>query len=133
MISRVGIVILAMGAVLSIAPAALATDYTCMPRAVTYRADPGKTPWVEVSCGIRNAKVRGGYPIDGSDEIKSFAISTSDVAMAKRLSTVAEVARTAGLMLVFSYAPGATSTFCSGSCRVPYSFLLYRPGVGRYE
>lgn len=106
---------------------AAAAVYNCLP--VELLEQPTS---VQVLCAEPSGW-EGGYPKDGNEQIKTFALPRSDVDFSKRFLHVAQTALTAGMIVQFQYTSGDHSGSVYGcapsSCRKPWAFGLLAPAT----
>ncbi len=118
-------IVFAALAVASATAMAQTRRYHCLPTQVEDEAAA-----VRVTCA-EPTPPEGGYPWDGYDRIREFAVAKSNDAFASRLLDLAHVALTAGLIVQFQYTSGDTSGEsygCGASrCRRPTVFALLAP------
>jgi hypothetical protein len=123
--NRIVPVVCAALAFASAAAVAQTRRYHCLP----IQVEDGDAA-VRVTCAEPTPH-EGGYPWDGSDRIRAFAVAKTDADFASRLLDLAHVALTAGLIVQFQYTAGDTSGTSYGcgasSCRRPKVFALLAP------
>jgi len=115
----------AAGILLGLTGSAVAATYNCLPVEI-YE----ETNRFHVLCGEPKPE-EGGYPSDGSDRIRYFAVPKSDNDFAKRFKYITQTALIAGLVVQFQYTSGDTSgtafDCAANNCRKPGAFGLLAP------
>jgi hypothetical protein len=117
----------AAGVLLGLAASASAATYNCLPLELR-----NETDHVRVLCA-EPSRWEGGYPRDGADRIRFFAVAKTNADFAKRFVYVVQTALTAGLIVQFQYTSGDVSGTAFGcaanECRTPSSFGLLAPAT----
>jgi len=111
------------GILLSVTGSAAAESYNCLPIQVLE-----DTNGIQVLCGEPSG-YEGGYPRDGADKIRYFAVPKSDADFARRFLNVIQTAITAGLVVQLQYSSGDTGGCATTDCRKPWAFGLLAPAT----
>ena len=115
------------GMILGLSGSSAAATYNCLPVEILEEGNR-----VQVLCAEPSGW-EGGYPRDGADKIRFFAVPKSDVDFAKRFLNIAQTALISGMEMQFQYTSGdisgATFGCAADACRKPWAIGLLAPAT----